>query len=158
MQLPPTVLSNSKRDKKNKEQNKARAVVNKPNQSGKSLDNNGEKTENNAKTSQDTDQSASESSESEDDQDTTPEAEVATPRKEKPSIALRPPRTLEITLFERLEKMYGPRIKCMLDVQYRCACVSFLPRCPDSHAKILCIQECMPRYANFPPRHFIDPN
>jgi DNA polymerase alpha-associated DNA helicase A len=33
---------------------------------------------------------------------------------------LKPPRTLELTMFERLEKMYGPGIKCMLTVQYRC--------------------------------------
>jgi DNA polymerase alpha-associated DNA helicase A len=33
---------------------------------------------------------------------------------------LKPPRTLELTMFERLEKMYGPKIKCMLTVQYRC--------------------------------------
>jgi len=32
---------------------------------------------------------------------------------------LMPPRTLELTMFERLEKMYGPRIKYMLTVQYR---------------------------------------
>jgi DNA polymerase alpha-associated DNA helicase A len=32
---------------------------------------------------------------------------------------LRPPRTLETTLFDRLEKMYGARIKRMLKVQYR---------------------------------------
>jgi len=32
---------------------------------------------------------------------------------------LKPPRTLELTMFERLEKMYGPEIKCMLTVQYR---------------------------------------
>lgn len=32
---------------------------------------------------------------------------------------LKPPRTLELTMFERLEKMYGPGIKCMLTVQYR---------------------------------------
>lgn len=32
---------------------------------------------------------------------------------------LTPPRTLEMTMFERLEKMYGPDIKCMLTVQYR---------------------------------------
>jgi DNA polymerase alpha-associated DNA helicase A len=30
-----------------------------------------------------------------------------------------PPRSLEITLFDRLEKMYGSRIKRMLNVQYR---------------------------------------
>ena len=33
--------------------------------------------------------------------------------------ALEPPRTLETTLFDRLEKMYGPGIKRLLDVQYR---------------------------------------
>ncbi|KAL1691488.1 P-loop containing nucleoside triphosphate hydrolase protein [Schizophyllum commune] len=32
---------------------------------------------------------------------------------------LRPPRTLETTLFDRLEKMHGPGIKRMLKVQYR---------------------------------------
>jgi DNA polymerase alpha-associated DNA helicase A len=32
---------------------------------------------------------------------------------------LTPPRTLELTMFERLEKLYGPGIKCMLTVQYR---------------------------------------
>ncbi|EDR10416.1 uncharacterized protein LACBIDRAFT_319758 [Laccaria bicolor S238N-H82] len=34
-------------------------------------------------------------------------------------IELMPPRTLETTLFDRLEKMYGPSIKRMLKVQYR---------------------------------------
>lgn len=34
---------------------------------------------------------------------------------------LRPPRTLETTMFDRLEKMYGPSIKRMLTVQYRSA-------------------------------------
>ena len=33
--------------------------------------------------------------------------------------ALEPPRTLETTLFDRLEKMYGPGIKRLLNVQYR---------------------------------------
>ena len=33
--------------------------------------------------------------------------------------ALVPPRTLETTLFDRLEKMYGPGIKRLLNVQYR---------------------------------------
>ena len=32
---------------------------------------------------------------------------------------LTPPATLELTMFERLETMYGPGIKCMLTVQYR---------------------------------------
>jgi len=32
---------------------------------------------------------------------------------------LEPPRTLETTLFDRLEKLYGPGIKRLLNVQYR---------------------------------------
>ncbi|WVN87678.1 uncharacterized protein L203_102864 [Cryptococcus depauperatus CBS 7841] len=32
---------------------------------------------------------------------------------------LQPPRTLETTLFERLEKLYGPGIKRVLNIQYR---------------------------------------
>jgi len=32
---------------------------------------------------------------------------------------LRPPKTLETTLFDRLEKMYGSAIKRMLQIQYR---------------------------------------
>lgn len=34
-------------------------------------------------------------------------------------VILKPPRTLETTLFERLERMYGAGIKRMLKVQYR---------------------------------------
>ncbi|KAF9648266.1 P-loop containing nucleoside triphosphate hydrolase protein [Thelephora ganbajun] len=40
---------------------------------------------------------------------------VKTPRRG----VLEPPRTLETTLFDRLEKMYGPCIKRLLNVQYR---------------------------------------
>ena len=34
-------------------------------------------------------------------------------------LVLVPPRTLETTLFDRLEKMYGTSIKKMLEIQYR---------------------------------------
>jgi DNA polymerase alpha-associated DNA helicase A len=34
-------------------------------------------------------------------------------------LVLVPPRTLETTLFDRLEKMYGTSIKKMLKIQYR---------------------------------------
>lgn len=37
----------------------------------------------------------------------------------KKRTGLRPPRTLETTLFDRLERMYGPDIKRLLNVQYR---------------------------------------
>ena len=36
------------------------------------------------------------------------------------TIKLVPSRSLEVTLFDRVEKMYGSRIKRMLTVQYRC--------------------------------------
>jgi DNA polymerase alpha-associated DNA helicase A len=35
------------------------------------------------------------------------------------TLVLVPPRTLETTLFDRLEKMYGTSIKRMLEIQYR---------------------------------------
>lgn len=51
-------------------------------------------------------------------------------KKKKTAIReLRPPRTLETTLFDRLERMYGPGIKRMLDVQYR-----FVP--PNLHRSV----------------------
>ena len=37
---------------------------------------------------------------------------------------LKPPRTLEQTLFARLERLYGPGIKRVLQVQYRCVLLS----------------------------------
>ncbi|EIW79810.1 P-loop containing nucleoside triphosphate hydrolase protein [Coniophora puteana RWD-64-598 SS2] len=40
-------------------------------------------------------------------------------RKAKRRPGLRPPRSLETTLFDRLERMYGPGIKRLLNVQYR---------------------------------------
>lgn len=53
--------------------------------------------------------------------------------KERPSkySGLRPPRTLETTLFDRLERMYGPSIKRLLNVQYRYAPTP-------SHSFLLC--------------------
>ncbi|KII91711.1 hypothetical protein PLICRDRAFT_173519 [Plicaturopsis crispa FD-325 SS-3] len=70
--------------------------------------------------------SDSESSSSETDND---DDKVPVPKPDpKPTVKdrlvrkpayLKPPRTLETTMFERLEKMYGPGIKRMLQVQYR---------------------------------------
>lgn len=37
----------------------------------------------------------------------------------KDRTRLKAPRTLETTLFDRLEKLYGPAIKRVLQVQYR---------------------------------------
>jgi DNA polymerase alpha-associated DNA helicase A len=51
------------------------------------------------------------------------EEKSSEPSKKKPvkRSRLRPPRTLETTLFDRLERIYGPGIKRLLNVQYRCA-------------------------------------
>jgi DNA polymerase alpha-associated DNA helicase A len=47
-----------------------------------------------------------------------PSPPVTSNRQTRPEV-LRPPRNLETTLFDRLERMYGPSIKRMLTVQYR---------------------------------------
>lgn len=71
------------------------------------------------------------SSNDEDDSDSSPSS-TAPPNavqkeQKKPRGNLRPPRSLETTLFKRLEGMYGPGIKRMLNVQYR-SVSSFQPR------------------------------
>ncbi|KAJ7639809.1 P-loop containing nucleoside triphosphate hydrolase protein [Mycena polygramma] len=68
--------------------------------------------------------SASSSSDTENEAATPkqPPRNEAPQKKDKPSgrvPLLRAPRTLETTLFDRLEKMYGSSIKRMLQVQYR---------------------------------------
>lgn len=48
-----------------------------------------------------------------------PKPDKKTQKEAKGRTGLRPPRTLETTLFDRLERMYGPDIKRLLNVQYR---------------------------------------
>jgi DNA polymerase alpha-associated DNA helicase A len=48
-----------------------------------------------------------------------PKPEKKIHKEAKERTGLRPPRTLETTLFDRLERMYGPDIKRLLNVQYR---------------------------------------
>lgn len=43
-------------------------------------------------------------------------------KKKKTTCVLRPPRSLNKTLFDRVEDMYGSKVKLMLDVQYRLVC------------------------------------
>lgn len=56
------------------------------------------------------------STDSDGEQEETPPAKAPAANR---VLELRPPHTLETTLFDRLEKMYGPGIKRMLQVQYR---------------------------------------
>ncbi|KAJ6463958.1 AAA domain-containing protein [Mycena sanguinolenta] len=124
MQLPPTVLSV---DKKNKEPKKTSAskpvqsdkkAPSPPTSEPKSLVEEG---------SSDSESSSGSETETEPSEKNklTPKPKDPPPKKAKPLRpkghvpVLRPPRTLETTLFDRLEKMYGSSIKRMLQVQYR---------------------------------------
>ena len=141
MQLPPTVLSlNNRRKKKGpvaaKVPGKKAAAAKtksgpseKPAAPGPPL----------AQVPQDDDHEAGSSDESDEGSDTMmkdddsvllldeTKPEMSAPGGANPRVvkalrrrALDPPRTLETTLFDRLEKMYGPGIKRLLNVQYRC--------------------------------------
>ncbi|KAH9854233.1 P-loop containing nucleoside triphosphate hydrolase protein [Lenzites betulinus] len=126
MQLPPTIISIDKHDKKKSKTD----APSKPTQQKKPV-----APSKNAKASDSAKPTPAEASKSEDDgsasSDEEGDPEIAAdpeeplkatprdPRKAGSQAVLRPPRTLETTLFERLEKMYGPGIKRMLTVQYR---------------------------------------
>ncbi|KAL6306936.1 AAA domain-containing protein [Sparassis latifolia] len=149
MQLPPTILSIDKKKKKDvsgegkaqKAPQKVKATIkpSMPSADSKASDVqakpsnnpvNPEEQEGESSDSPDSNSSESASAEDEVDADASKDAAAkvkpAPPpktnsKKEAKSkrSGLRPPRTLETTLFDRLEKMYGPGIKRMLNVQYR---------------------------------------
>ncbi|KJA25231.1 hypothetical protein HYPSUDRAFT_64818 [Hypholoma sublateritium FD-334 SS-4] len=108
MQLPPTILSNDKR--KTKLDTK----------SAKSAPKKGPATKDTAGSA---DSDSSDSSKVDDNtnpMDQAPaKAATSLSLHGRPPIKLTPPRTLETTLFDRLESMYGASIKRMLEVQYR---------------------------------------
>ncbi|KAG6380181.1 putative DNA polymerase alpha-associated DNA helicase A [Boletus reticuloceps] len=127
MQLPPTILSLDKHEKKNKqakssekqhkdasESEATSTKLSKPNKSESSSTHDGQ---------EDVTDPSSENVTAE--QFTVPSTDTpknpSEPSNKKTSkhSGLRPPRTLETTLFDRLERMYGPGIKRVLNVQYR---------------------------------------
>lgn len=110
MQLPPTVLSVTK-DSRTKTNKKAKPSATKKPPDSKKKDVQTPKPETVADSDSDATDTNSEEEESKQ------VSMVASKVPTKPS--LKPPRTLETTLFDRLEKMYGPNIKRMLQVQYR---------------------------------------
>ncbi|KAJ7481461.1 P-loop containing nucleoside triphosphate hydrolase protein [Mycena latifolia] len=131
MQLPPTVLSVEEKKKSTKTQpktSKAKPSTPKPIQkdqvteTGASPDG----TSPPESGSSDSEQSNSSKTEAEPPADEAkPSQNNSLPNTDKTATTkknvpfLRPPRTLETTLFDRLEKMYGSSIKRMLQVQYR---------------------------------------
>ncbi|KAF8208137.1 AAA domain-containing protein [Mycena galopus ATCC 62051] len=124
MQLPPTVLSV---DKTKKEKKSTKASTSKSVQSDKKPSPPAPAPDIQSPAEGDgSDSESSSSSETETEPSDKPKParkEKAPPQqKVKPKDhvpVLRPPRTLETTLFDRLEKMYGSNIKRMLQVQYR---------------------------------------
>lgn len=137
MQLPPTILSLDKRKTKSSgvaiKGSTERAkmpggAATKPPESSK-------RQENPSETPQDQQRSDTETDSDSDvdlvkgdtviaEEDVSPPAGDAEPKPKHLGTpgkrpVLRPPRTLETTLFARLEKMYGPGIKRLLNVQYR---------------------------------------
>lgn len=131
-QLPPTILSVDKRDKKRSSQAKQgpsaplkgkkeqKVAVKKPEpepvvESTEAVDEH-----DSSSSSSDEEGDSAEDSAKPPEKPTKPAGKVKSKAK-KPAIrSLRPPRSLETTLFDRMEKLYGPDIKRMLNVQYRC--------------------------------------
>ncbi|KAI0709241.1 P-loop containing nucleoside triphosphate hydrolase protein [Earliella scabrosa] len=129
MQLPPTILSIDKKDKtaKGKATSKPTPTSSKAKKAaGKTVQTEAarEPSVENELDDNSTNEDNSASDEEEDSELTVDSAKPVKsapkdPRKAGSKPILRPPRSLETTLFERLEKMYGPGIKRMLTVQYR---------------------------------------
>ncbi|KAL5497984.1 hypothetical protein ACEPAH_2915 [Sanghuangporus vaninii] len=100
LQLPPTVLAVPHTSNVLKRTRSAKAKKSDP----------GTVTQGSSKNDADDESSAESRAES---------SENEVPRTKANARALRPPKNLSVTLFERLEKMYGASIKRMLEVQYR---------------------------------------
>ncbi|TRM70057.1 AAA domain-containing protein [Schizophyllum amplum] len=127
MQLPPTILSLDKKSKDSKKKDKANGSAGSkpaPKDNAKV-----EKVDEFPEPPPDSDASddgeeeremAHELDEGATDAPGTSSSTAVAESRNRPRIpVLRPPRTLETTLFDRLERMHGPGIKRMLKVQYR---------------------------------------
>lgn len=137
MQLPPTILSNDKHGKKPEV-----TVTSKKNAKSSASTANGEKKSQEPTASKPQHEEGGDTSPSDADSDTgsvtgdeimeqdtvievsteagsQPKESKGAQKKVKKRTGLRPPRTLETTLFDRLERMYGPDIKRLLNIQYR---------------------------------------
>lgn len=127
MQLPPTILStNKKRDKKavakkSEKTNIAKASKERTGSRKPSSDMSKPPVDKEDVSAQEIDDNSSSTSEDDIDGDNAPAmpSNDTTSTRRLRTNGLTPPRSLETTLFDRLEKMYGPGIKRLLNVQYR---------------------------------------
>ncbi|KAH9942064.1 P-loop containing nucleoside triphosphate hydrolase protein [Amylocystis lapponica] len=132
MQLPPTILSNDHSKKKKEVVSKPRTEIAKKapqkeipkkspvNMAVPTITSEPQAELNNTPSgSEESDDSESEEEKSESTRQPAPPKKSSKKDAKPRRTGLRPPRTLEITLFDRLEKMYGPDIKRMLIIQYR---------------------------------------
>ncbi|KAG1861195.1 AAA domain-containing protein [Suillus subalutaceus] len=135
MQLPPTILSIDKHKKKTSETATPKKSASTANDQKKSQESTASKPqlpeEDEGTSSSDADSEAESVKGdkimaqdatievSEGGSQSNPKPEKKTQKEAKGRTGLRPPRTLETTLFDRLERMYGPDIKRLLNVQYR---------------------------------------
>ncbi|KAF8314019.1 P-loop containing nucleoside triphosphate hydrolase protein [Clavulina sp. PMI_390] len=123
LQLPPTIMSTDQSDKKKaklaKPETKAKPVAGKGASKGakaapKSAP------QDDPQSPADSDSDDSNDSEDGEESQKPPKGKTAASASSKPTLSLRPSKSLEVTLFDRLEKMYGnKKIKRMLTVQYR---------------------------------------
>jgi len=120
MQLPPTILSVDDKKKKKKQPTSKETASSKSKKSqSKASGAKATPSDQPSKGSDsDTTMSVSEISESEENLPKSV-ASLSIKQKKGPTLKLVPPKTLETTLFDRLEAMYGASIKRMLEVQYR---------------------------------------
>ncbi|KDQ50200.1 hypothetical protein JAAARDRAFT_186433 [Jaapia argillacea MUCL 33604] len=135
MQLPPTILSVDKPNKKTSDSTKTKKtdqskkldVANASGKSAKNVAKSAEPQDDPSPPSPGSDESESSHDEAMDDEEDIENTAIVIPPQSTSGLKgpssfprpLEPPRTLETTLFSRLEKMYGPGIKRMLAVQYR---------------------------------------
>jgi len=118
MQLPPTILSLD--DKKKKKAKEVPRPTAKPSASNSKKAATKKEPVASAETPKEPLESESESSEDSGSEEALSKAAMKlslNPRTHGTKLV--PPRTLETTLFDRLEAMYGQSIKRMLEVQYR---------------------------------------
>jgi len=115
MQLPPTIISLDAERKKKEKKSVTKPASKKDLKPTKKLT--PAKPQGNP--AQDAEAQVSDGESDDSSEDLAEAASMMTVSSSPARAKLEPPRTLETTLFDRVERMYGASIKRMLEVQYR---------------------------------------